>query len=221
MNIFDIDMYLIFENSSLSICVMQQFHDFTMMFLSLIMTFILSMMIFMKKSKFYNYLFKENMNLEIIWTIIPMIILFLIAYPSIFYLYLFDLNLSPSFSTKVFGAQWYWMYENFNQSSILKESYMTNDLELIQKDQYKMGWRLLDTDTRLSVPYGTEIQFITTSLDVIHAFSVPELGIKMDAVPGRLNSMNVMITKPGMFFGQCAEICGTGHSFMPICMEAI
>jgi heme/copper-type cytochrome/quinol oxidase subunit 2 len=79
----------------------------------------------------------------------------------------------------------------------------------------------LETDNRLLVPYGMEVQCLTTSLDVIHSFSVPDLGIKVDAIPGRLNSVSFQIIKPGVFFGQCSEICGTGHAFIPICVEAI
>lgn len=125
-------------------------------------------------------------------------------------------------TVKVFGAQWFWIYESFRDTQRNSyRSYILSDLESISGRIYKMGWRLLDTDTRLVVPYGTEIQCIITSIDVIHSFSIPELGIKIDAVPGRLNSVNFEILKPGVYFGQCSEICGTGHSFIPICLEAI
>lgn len=123
---------------------------------------------------------------------------------------------------KVFGAQWYWIYENFdiNQGNSYS-SYMIPDNELLKGQIGNLGWRLLQTDTRLIVPFGTEVQCLTTSLDVIHSFSIPEIGIKVDAIPGRLNSINFKVTKPGLYYGQCAEICGTGHSFIPICIEAI
>nr|YP_010249644.1 cytochrome c oxidase subunit II [Taeniothrips tigris]QTT60741.1 cytochrome c oxidase subunit 2 [Taeniothrips tigris] len=215
--------YNIFLNSSsISISVMEEFHDYTMMFLSAIITFIMIVMFKILKNKMTNYKFKENMNLEIIWTMLPMLILLMIAYPSLYYLYLFDLMINPSMTIKVLGAQWYWIYENFDSNmGTSYSSYMTPDNELIKQEYYKMGWRLLETDTRLIVPYGTEIQCLTTSLDVIHSFSIPEMGIKIDAIPGRLNSIIFQVNKPGLFYGQCAEICGTGHSFMPICMEAI
>ncbi len=174
-------------------------------------------------SKFSNYNFTENINLEVIWTILPIFILFLIAYPSLFYLYLFDLNINPIISIKVFGAQWYWIYENFdtNEKGTSYSSYIMPDLELLERKAYKIGWRLLETDTRLIVPYSTEIQCLATSIDVIHSFSIPELGLKVDAIPGRLNSVNFQVVRPGIFYGQCAEICGTGHPFIPICLEAI
>jgi len=146
----------------------------------------------------------------------------IIAYPSLYYLYLFDLRINPSISIKVFGAQWYWIYENFDSDKGNSyRSYIISDSELLKKKLCNLGWRLLETDTRLIVPYGTEIQCLTTSLDVIHSFSIPGIGIKADAIPGRLNSINFKVTKPGLFYGQCAEICGTGHSFIPICIEAI
>ncbi|YP_009517122.1 cytochrome c oxidase subunit II (mitochondrion) [Thrips palmi] len=215
--------YNIFLNSSsITISVMEEFHDYTNLFLSMIITFILMIIVKLTMSKFTNYNFKENTNLEIIWTILPMLILCLIAYPSLYYLYLFDLNMNPTISVKVFGAQWYWIYENFDSiSGNSYSSYMVPDNELLKDNLSNLGWRLLMTDTRLIVPFGTEVQCLTTSLDVIHSFSIPELGIKVDAIPGRLNSVNFKVTKPGLYYGQCAEICGTGHSFMPICMEAI
>lgn len=146
----------------------------------------------------------------------------MIAYPSLYYLYLFDLSINPVITVKVFGAQWYWIYENFDSDKgETFSSYITPDKDLLERKNYKMGWRLLDTDTRLTVPYGTEIQCLTTSIDVIHSFSIPEIGIKADAIPGRLNSIRFQVSKPGVFYGQCAEICGTGHPFIPICIEAI
>uniref|UniRef100_UPI0030DF1D80 cytochrome oxidase subunit II n=1 Tax=Ernothrips longitudinalis TaxID=3045428 RepID=UPI0030DF1D80 len=210
------------NSSSITISVMEEFHDYTNLFLTMIITFILMVIVRLITSKFTNYNFKENTNLEIIWTILPIFILIFIAYPSLYYLYLFDLSMNPSVTVKVFGAQWYWIYENFDSNSGNSySSYMIPDNELIKDQLGNLGWRLLMTDTRLIVPFGTEVQCLTTSLDVIHSFSIPDLGVKVDAIPGRLNSVNLKTTKPGVFYGQCAEICGTGHSFMPICMEAV
>nr|YP_009927482.1 cytochrome c oxidase subunit II [Pseudodendrothrips mori]QFO91091.1 cytochrome c oxidase subunit II [Pseudodendrothrips mori] len=213
---------IFFNSSSVSICTMEQFHDYTMMFLSIITIFISIVILRLMTSKFFNYNFMENINMELIWTVLPIMILFLIAYPSLYYLYLFDLTLNPMMTIKVFGAQWYWIYENFDsEKGNSYPSYMLPDSEILSGKIYKMGWRLLETDTRLVVPYGTEIQCLTSSLDVIHSFSIPELGIKADALPGRLNSITFQISRPGLFYGQCAEICGTGHPFMPICVEAV
>lgn len=190
--------------------------------MSIIITFISVIIFRLITCKFTNYNFKENTNLEIIWTILPIVILCIIAYPSLYYLYLFDLRINPTISVKVFGAQWYWIYENFDIiSGNSYSSYIIPDTELLKGKICNLGWRLLQTDTRLVVPFGTEVQCLTTSLDVIHSFSIPEIGIKVDAIPGRLNSVNFKVTKPGLYYGQCAEICGTGHSFIPICIEAI
>lgn len=215
--------YNIFLNSSrITISVIEEFHDYTNLFLTIIITFIIIVILRLLTSRFTNYNFKENTNLEIIWTILPILILCLIAYPSLFYLYLFDLRINPTITVKVFGAQWYWIYENFDSNKGNSySSYIVSDLELLKQKLGNLGWRLLITDTRLTIPFGTEIQCLTTSLDVIHSFSIPEIGIKIDAIPGRLNSVNLKVTKPGLYYGQCAEICGTGHSFIPICVEAI
>lgn len=202
--------------------VIEEFHDYTNIFLFLIITFIFIVIFRILTSKFTNYSFKENTRLEVIWTILPIVILFAIAYPSLYYLYLFDLRINPTISTKVFGAQWYWIYEKFDtESGNSYRSYILRDTDMVKRNIYKLGWRLLETDTRIIVPFGTEIQCLTTSIDVIHSFSIPELGIKADAIPGRLNSVNFQISKPGVYYGQCAEICGTGHAFIPICVEAI
>jgi len=205
-----------------TVIVIEQFHDYTILFLTIIISFILVILTRIYLCKFTNYDFKENINLEVIWTIIPIIILIFIAYPSLFYLYLFDLSINPTVLTKVFGAQWYWIYENFDSiEGNSYRSYPLRDLELLKGKKWKIGWRLLETDTRLVLPFLTEIQCLTTSLDVIHSFSLPTLGIKIDAIPGRLNSVFFQINSPGIYYGQCAEICGTGHSFIPICIEAV
>lgn len=223
INIIKLSIYDIFYNcNTRTRIVIEQFHDYTMIFLTIIITFILIIFVRISTCKFTNYNFKDNINLEIIWTILPIVILIFIAYPSLFYLYLFDLSINPTVLTKVFGAQWYWIYENFdNVEGNSYSSYPLSDLDLLKRKKYIIGWRLLETDTRMILPYLTEIQCLTTSLDVIHSFSIPGLGIKIDAIPGRLNSVNFQINHPGTYYGQCAEICGTGHSFIPICVEAI
>lgn len=216
MKIFDI----FYNSRRITVSVIEEFHDYTIIFLTIIITFIFVIIFRIITSTTTNYNFKENINLEIIWTILPIVILFLIAYPSLYYLYLFDLNINPTISMKVIGAQWYWIYEYFDNSGWSYPSYILQDVDLI-KNKYILGWRLLETDTRIIIPYSTEVQCVTTSIDVIHSFSIPELGVKIDAIPGRLNSVNFQVTKPGVYYGQCAEICGTGHSFIPICIEAV
>lgn len=202
--------------------MIEEFHDFAIIYLTIIIVFLIIVITRIFTTKISNYNFIENVNLEVIWTVLPMGILFLIAYPSLYYLYLFDLSLNPVMSVKVFGAQWYWVYENFDSGEGESySSYILPDLDLLEGKNYTIGWRLLETDTRLVVPFGSEVQCLTTSIDVIHSFSIPELGIKVDAIPGRLNSVTFQVVRPGLYYGQCAEICGTGHPFIPICLEAV
>ena len=159
--------------------------------------------------------------LELIWTISPAFILIAIAFPSFRLLYLLDEVISPTITIKVVGHQWYWSYEysdyiNVSGESIEFDSYMIpdSDLELGQ-------FRLLDVDNRVVIPTDTHIRFIVTGADVIHSFAVPSLGLKIDAVPGRLNQTSFIALRPGVFRGQCSEICGVYHGFMPIAVKAL
>jgi cytochrome c oxidase subunit 2 len=159
--------------------------------------------------------------IELIWTITPALILIAIAFPSFRLLYLMDEVISPTMTIKVAGNQWYWSYEysdyiNEDGESVEFDSYMIpeSDLELGQL-------RLLDVDNRVVVPVDTQIRFIVTGQDVIHDFAVPALGIKMDGIPGRLNQTSVNILREGVYYGQCSEICGVYHGFMPIVVEAV
>lgn len=145
---------------------------------------------------------------------IPIIILFFIAVPSILNLYLNEAITNPLITIKAIGHQWYWTFEysdfkdNFFESFIIKNSNLRN-------------FNFLDTDYRFLIPYNFNIRLIVSSLDVIHSFSLPSLGIKVDAIPGRLNQVNLICHRPGIYFGQCSEICGVNHSFIPITLEAI
>jgi len=168
----------------------------------------------------YKYL-NHGTLIELIWTITPALILIAIAFPSFKLLYLLDEVISPAMTVKVNGHQWYWSYEysDFIQEggeAIEFDSYMIpeNDLELGQ-------FRLLDVDNKLVLPIDTHIRFIVTGTDVIHDFAIPSLGIKIDATPGRLNQTSVIINRIGTYYGQCSEICGTYHGFMPSVIEGV
>lgn len=159
--------------------------------------------------------------IELIWTITPALVLIAIAFPSFRLLYLLDEVISPTITIKVVGHQWYWSYEysdyiNESGESIEFDSYMIpeSDLELGQ-------FRLLDVDNRVIVPVDTHIRLIITGADVIHSWAVPSLGVKIDAVPGRLNQTSFLAERTGVFYGQCSEICGVWHGFMPIAVEAV
>lgn len=159
--------------------------------------------------------------IELIWTITPALILIAIAFPSFKLLYMLDEVISPTMTIKVAGHQWYWSYEysdfiNEDGEAIEYDSYMVPDSDL-EDGQL----RLLEVDNRVIVPVDTHIRFIVTATDVIHDFAVPALGLKIDAVPGRLNQTSVLVQREGVFYGQCSEICGVYHGFMPVVIEAV
>nr|YP_009922617.1 cytochrome c oxidase subunit II [Syndesmis echinorum]QNA49652.1 cytochrome c oxidase subunit 2 [Syndesmis echinorum] len=159
----------------------------------------------------------ENKNLEIVWTVVPACILIGLAFPSIKLLYLIDCPSSASNinNVKVVGHQWYWNYQyDAFGVSLNYDSYMVGDDDLLEGD-----FRLLEVDNPLVISEGVMTQFFVTSADVIHSFAVPALGLKLDAIPGRLNMQAALPLFYGSFYGQCSEICGADHSFMPINIE--
>lgn len=162
--------------------------------------------------------FTHNVLIEVIWTVVPVIILIVIAIPSYKMLYYTDRIENPEMTLKVTGRQWYWDYEYPDNDGITFSSYMIPDAE-IKKDQGQS--RLLSTDTKVVLPIDTNIQIIVTGGDVIHAWAVPALGVKIDAVPGRLNETWTRIEKPGVYYGQCSELCGKDHAYMPIEIHAV
>lgn len=158
----------------------------------------------------------EGQEIETIWTIVPAIILVFLALPSLRLLYLLDEVGNCRLSVKRIGHQWYWSYEYSDFPRIEFDSYMVPTNELNPGD-----FRLLEVDHRIVLPTQTDIRVLVTSADVIHSWTVPSLGVKVDAVPGRLNQLGFFIKYPGVFYGQCSEICGANHSFIPIVVEAI
>jgi cytochrome c oxidase subunit 2 len=159
--------------------------------------------------------------IELIWTITPALVLIAIAFPSFKLLYLLDEVIDPVITVKAIGNQWFWTYEysdyvNDTGETIEFDSYMIPDTEL-ESGQL----RLLEVDNRVILPVDTHIRFIVTARDVIHSFAVPSLGLKLDALPGRLNQTSVIINREGVFYGQCSELCGILHGFMPIVIEAV
>nr|YP_010586526.1 cytochrome c oxidase subunit II [Psychomyia kalais]UZZ44340.1 cytochrome c oxidase subunit II [Psychomyia kalais] len=190
------------------------FYDNTMFFLTIITMFIMYFMYNMMMNKFINVNLIENQNIEMIWTIIPGFFLINIALPSLKLIYMIDEINFPSITLKIIGHQWYWSYEYSDFNQINFDSYMIKNNEL-------NSFRLLDNDNKIIMPMNTQVRLITTSYDVIHSWTIQSLGVKADALPGRLNQMSFLINRPGMFFGQCSEICGMNHSFMPISLESI
>jgi cytochrome c oxidase subunit 2 len=160
-------------------------------------------------------------TLEIVWTIIPSVLLMFIGVPSFTLLYSMDEVIDPALTLKVIGRQWYWTYEysdyaTSDADSIVFDSYMvpTDDLE-------PGGLRLLEVDNRVVLPVNTHVRVLVTASDVIHCWAVPSFGIKIDAMPGRLNQVALFINREGTFYGQCSELCGVNHGFMPIVVEAV
>nr|WDY84695.1 cytochrome c oxidase subunit II [Gilpinia sp. 3 GYN-2022c] len=206
---------LTFQNANSPI--MEQlmfFHDYAMIILILITLSILYLMSSMILSKLYNKYLLNKQNIEIIWTLTPAIMLVLIAIPSIHLLYLTDEINKPLITIKTIGHQWYWSYEYSDFNNIEFDSYMNSSLDV-------NSFRLLDVDNTTVIPMNTQVRMIITSGDVIHSWTVPSIGKKIDAIPGRLNQISLFIKRPGMMFGQCSEICGANHSFMPIVIESI
>nr|YP_004857878.1 cytochrome c oxidase subunit II [Stenopirates sp. HL-2011]AEK26844.1 cytochrome c oxidase subunit II [Stenopirates sp. HL-2011] len=192
------------------------FHDNTMMILIMITMMVMYLMMTMMWNKFINHNLLENQFIEIIWTILPMFMLMFIALPSLKILYLMDEIKNPMLTIKAIGHQWYWSYEYSDFKNINFDSYMTPDMNLKLNE-----FRLLDVDNRMILPTNSKIRMLITATDVIHAWTIPILNIKLDAIPGRLNQSMILIKKPTIMYGQCSEICGTNHSFMPITIEAI
>nr|AMK97171.1 cytochrome oxidase subunit II [Homola orientalis] len=192
------------------------FYDHVMLILILIITFVGYMLTSLLFNSLMNRFLLENQTIEVIWTIIPAIILIFIALPSLRLLYLLDEVNNPSITLKTIGHQWYWSYEYSDFMNLEFDSYMipTSDLP-------DSGFRLLDVDNRTVLPMNTQIRILISAADVIHSWTVPSLGIKVDAIPGRLNQTSFMINRPGLFYGQCSEICGANHSFMPIVIESV
>nr|AAN14994.1 cytochrome oxidase subunit II [Liriomyza sativae] len=193
------------------------FHDHALMILVMITTLVGYLMITLLFNKFTNRYLLHGQMIEMIWTILPAIILLFIAFPSLRLLYLLDEINEPSITLKAMGHQWYWSYEysDFNNNMEF-DSYMipTNELK---EDEF----RLLDVDNRVVLPMNTQIRILVTAADVLHSWTVPALGVKIDGTPGRLNQTNFFINRPGLFYGQCSEICGANHSFMPIVIESV
>lgn len=157
----------------------------------------------------------HNTLLEIVWTLIPVMILIVIAVPSLKLLFFSDRIEKADLTIKAIGHQWYWSYE-YPEQKVKFDSYMIEDKDL-KPDQL----RLLDVDNRVLVPVGKVVRLIVTSEDVLHSFAIPSFGIKKDAVPGRLNETWFKAKKEGVYYGQCSELCGIKHGFMPIAIQAV
>nr|ARK36813.1 cytochrome oxidase subunit 2 [Cynoglossus joyneri] len=192
------------------------FHEHALMVVLLISVLVLYIIVTMVTTTLTDKLILDSQLIEIIWTILPALVLAIIALPSLRILYLMDEINDPHLTIKAIGHQWYWKYEYTDYKELAFDSYM------IPTQDFTPGQlRLLEVDHRMVVPTNSPVRMLVTAEDVLHSWAVPSLGIKMDAVPGRLNQTTLYANRPGVFYGQCSEICGANHSFMPIVIESI
>nr|QPK42059.1 cytochrome c oxidase subunit II [Falconius longicornis] len=192
------------------------FHDHTMSIIVMITIVVGYMMTTMThNTQSLRNLTSEHL-IETIWTILPAFTLIFIALPSLHLLYLIDDSTENGITIKTIGRQWYWSYEYSDFKKVEFDSFLISNNE-----SDKNSFRLLDVDNRTIIPINTNIRILTSASDVLHSWAIPSLGVKIDATPGRLNQSTFLIKRPGLMFGQCSEICGINHSFMPITIEAI
>nr|WES13590.1 cytochrome c oxidase subunit II [Batagur affinis affinis]WGF19856.1 cytochrome c oxidase subunit II [Batagur affinis edwardmolli] len=195
---------------------LHHFHDHTLMIVFLISTLVLYIITLMMTTKLTYTNTMNAQEVEMIWTILPAIVLITIALPSLRVLYLMDEINNPHLTIKAMGHQWYWTYEYTDYKSLEFDSYMI-PTEILPNGHF----RLLEVDNRMVMPMESPIRMLISAEDVLHSWTIPSLGVKADAVPGRLNQSTFIVTRPGVFYGQCSEICGANHSFMPIVVESV
>lgn len=203
--------------------IIHDFHDMLLYIIFAISAFVLALLVWvvLRYNRHVNKepaKFTHNVLIEVIWTVIPIVILIVIAVPSFKLLYYNDKTPNPEMTLEVTGYQWYWGYRYPDHGDFSFMSYMIPDKDIDEAAGQK---RLLSTDTQVVLPIETDIEIGITAADVIHSWAVPALGVKMDAVPGRRNATWVRITKPGTYYGQCSELCGKDHAFMPIEIKAV
>nr|YP_009939379.1 cytochrome c oxidase subunit II [Crenidorsum turpiniae]QNV48533.1 cytochrome c oxidase subunit II [Crenidorsum turpiniae] len=186
------------------------FYDFSFLIISLILLFVVYVMAYLGFSGYVSRYVLDNQVLESVWTSLPLLILLFLAFPSVRILYLMDEVFYPGITCKVMGHQWFWSYEYSDFVGIEFDSYMVSNL-----------MRLLEVDNSFVLPLGIKVRLLVSSFDVLHSWTVPALGVKVDSVPGRLNQLNFTCGRLGAYFGQCSEICGANHSFMPIVAEVV
>lgn len=197
------------------------FHNFLLIIITAITLFVLAVLIyvmirFRAKRNPVPSKTTHNVKLEVIWTVIPILILVIIGVPSMKLLYFMDKTDNADLTLKITGHQWYWSYSYPDYGDFTFDSYMIPDKD-IQPGQH----RLLEVDNRVVLPVNKTVRLLFTADDVLHAWAVPALAVKKDTVPGKMNESWVRIEKEGVYYGQCSELCGVGHGFMPIAVEAV
>lgn len=202
-----------FQNfNSINIFLLNKFNNYIILIIFIIIIFIIYINIYIYLNKFINKILIENNIIEIIWTIIPIIIILFIALPSIKTLYINNELKNNIISIKIISNQWFWYYEYLNFNNKFNSYIIINN---------NFNFYIIETDNRIIIPFNFPIQLIITSIDVIHSWTIPSLNIKIDSIPNQLNNQLIKIIKPNLIFGQCSEICGINHRFIPIKIESI
>ena len=190
------------------------FHDLTLTIITLILLIIGWVIIDLIRLKRPFSRLTDYSSLEVLWTIIPAVVLVILALPSLRLLYIIDEVDTPDLSINVLGHQWFWEYNYPDFNGLRFESYIVTSPKLFNT-------RLIETDNRVVMPYNSLIRILISSSDVLHSWTIPSMGVKADAVPGRLNQLSLSSWSTGLFYGQCSEICGANHRFIPIVLEVI
>jgi len=202
--------------------MLYDFHTLLLWIITIISLFVLALLIicivrFNEKANPVPAKWSHNTLIEVIWTVAPVFILVGIAIPSYRILYYLDHTTEAEMTVKITGNQWFWSYE-YVDSDISFDAIAVPEAEIdVKAGQH----RLLETDRHVVLPVDTNIRLLFTANDVIHAWTVPAFGVKLDSMPGRVNETWTRITKPGRYYGQCSELCGVDHSFMPIVVDAV
>ncbi len=202
--------------------VMEQindFHNFVMLIMSGVVLFVSVVLFYIlfkfnKKKHPVPSTKSHNTLIEVVWTILPLLIVCCIAVPSVKLLSYEEKVPESDMVIKVVGYQWYWGYEYVDHDNLAFDSHIKYELNPTEL-------RLFEVDNRLVVPVDTNVKIQVTSADVIHSWAMPAFGVKKDAIPGRLNETWFNVSKPGVYYGQCSELCGVLHGFMPIVVEAV
>ncbi|MCG8542567.1 MAG: cytochrome c oxidase subunit II [Alphaproteobacteria bacterium] len=209
------------EPASPTAVMIDNFHDGLLIIITLISVFVLALLLYA------CWRFRESRNptpsttthntvIEILWTVVPILILIGIAIPSFRLLYFADRDPNPEMTLKIIGSQWYWTYEYPDHGNF------TFDANLVPDDELKPGQkRLMDTDNPVVLPVGKRIRLLMTASDVIHAWAISSVGVRLDTVPGQTNETWVQFDRPGTYYGFCSELCGAGHAYMPIMVKAV
>lgn len=187
------------------------FHDHRILLILSILTMTLNLIVFSLKTNKFNQFILESHETELFWTAIPALILIFIALPSLKTLYMIEENMNTSMTIKTMGLQWYWVYDYSN--IINKKPFSSSIINSIKI-------RTESTNKRLVIPRMTPTRILISSKDVLHSWTIPSIGVKSDAIPGRINQVLILIKRPRILIGQCSEICGAGHSFIPIFLES-